>query len=450
MALGLGSCSQEAPFTTDSTGGTGSVLSSALAVEVRNVTPTTRAVKNGVPEPEDFKVEFYKSGTTENPAKKYDSYAAMPDIVVLPAGKYYVKTTYGGMYDNGSNAAFNAPHYEGKSEEFEVEIDKIVDNIEPIICKMANVRVAVKFDEVLANAMSPDSKVSVHVGTSGTVLDFNKNSKEDGFFAFAEGSQTLAATFIGEVEDENVNETKTIENVKAGNYYIITFKLHTADAADPGDIDPSEGGSFIVDASVTFKDLNKEEDYNDDANPDPSIDQDEYLEDDMRPQEGEIPGSGDQPGKDDPNENPGEDDNPNDEPKKEPVITASDGIDLNKVNQVADLSQCVLYINCENGIKEFMVDIQSEELVESLQDLASWPDGKLNLVNPGEKESFLNQLLGEENVGPEIVGREKMEFNITQFLNMLSAFDGIHNFVVDVTDLKGLRQTATLRLEVKN
>ena len=116
MALGLVSCSNEAPFTTENSGATGRVLTSSLSVEVKNQTPTTRVQANGIPEPKDFTVGFYQKSDLKNPVKEYTSYGSMPEIVELQEGDYIVKVIYGGDYgEDGVNSAFNAPFYEGES-----------------------------------------------------------------------------------------------------------------------------------------------------------------------------------------------------------------------------------------------------------------------------------------------------------------------------------------------
>lgn len=448
MGLGFVSCSSEAPFTSDQNAGSGKVLTTSLALHVKADTPKTRVNGDGIPTQGDFKVNFFKKGDDQNAVKSYESYADMPEVVELPEGDYYISVTYGGDYGNGATAAFNAPYYAGKSDDFTVEVNKIVDNIKPIVCRLQNVRVSVNFDVSLSSAMSPDSKVTVKVGeSSATTLDFTKDTTKDGYFEYAEGSNTLIATFIGEVEGEKVEESRTFDNVEAGNYYQITFKLNYANSAGPGNIEPGPGNSGIdISASVTYKDLSDNDNFND-VTPD---DEEIYIEDDMRPENGEDPNQGDKdnPGKDEPddpdNPTPGEDDN-----TPGPQITSCDEVDLNSVNDALSLSSCVLYIHCDAGIKTFTVDIDSPELVADLEGMTEWEDAShLDMVNPGEKKEFLEQLLDRE-IGECVIGLSEMEFDISNFLSLMESFTGIHKFIVNVTDLNGKSSKATLQLEIK-
>lgn len=457
VALGLASCSNEAPFSADYPEGSGRVLTSSLEVQVKTENPKVRADQNGIPAPADFKVEFFNKENETKAEKTYESYGKMPEIVVLPAGEYKIVVSYGEDYDEyGNNAAFNKPHYEGSSDYFTVEKDKIIDNLDPIIGRLVNVRVAVKFDASLKDKMSPDSKVSVKVGDSGNSLNFDVNTTQDGYFEYAEGSNTLAATFTGKVEDVEVIETKTFDDVKKGNYYVITFRLHSADASGNGNIDPDHDDSdFVVDASVSYV-VNNDTDLND-ATPDDE--QDLYLEDDMRPENGEDPNAGDQPGTEEPGtdpENPDDPKNPDnpgvdipDDNIPGPQITANEGVNLDEVNDVAGLTECKLLIHAEGGIKTFTVTIDSPALVADLEDMAQWEDGSnLDLIYPDYKKDFLENLLGRE-VGESLIGVEDMEFDITQFLVMMDSFKGIHKFIVNVSDLNGKSSSATLQLEIK-
>lgn len=450
VALGLASCSNEAPFTNESQTGTGRLLTSALDVKVKNQTPNSRALNNGVPDTNDFKVEFFLSSDSnmKNPIQEYTNYGSMPQIVELEAGKYIVKVTYGGTYgDNISNAAFNAPYYEGISDEFEVEVDKIVDDIQPILCELKNIRVKIVFDESLTSVMSSDSKVTVHVGESGTKLDYTKYTNEDGYFAYSSNSTTLAATFTGIIDGDNINETKTLNNIQQGNYYIITFRLHSADASDPGNIVPGDG-DIVIDASATIIDLNSDDSYDDDVNHEGG---DEYLEDDQRPENGDT-GSGDQPGGEEPGEedpnnpNPGGDENPDNEG---PVVTGINGTLINQPN-IIDANatehkamEFIVTSESEGGFTGFEVIIDSDLLDEQTLEevtLAKYID----LIHPKTeemKESLHNLGFPVED---EVEGKTNLSMSISaEFIGILSTLtianeqNTTNTFIIKPTDSKG-------------
>lgn len=459
VALGLASCSNEAPFSADYPEGSGRVLTSSLDVQVKTENPKVRADQNGIPAPADFKVEFFNKENETKAEKTYESYGKMPEIVVLPAGEYKIVVSYGEDYDEyGSNAAFNKPHYEGSSDYFTVEKDKIIDNLDPIICRLVNVRVAVKFDASLKDKMSPDSKVSVKVGDSGNSLNFDVNTTQDGYFEYAEGSNTLAATFTGKVEDVEVIETKTFDDVKKGNYYVITFRLHSADASGNGNIDPDHDDSdFVVDASVSYV-VNNDTDLND-ATPDDE--QDLYLEDDMRPENGEDPNVGNQPGTEDPGtdpENPDDPNNPDDGQKGTVPIFTTEGVDLDKVNDLVEDMTIIIYITSETTINKFDVEINSDNdgFLSAIDDMIG---SSFSLIELNKDEGLGNSLsqlgfpVGSDVTNPtenDENGNAKIKFEITSDLqNLLNGFPGTHQFKLIVGNSAGM-ESKTLKIKVND
>ena len=458
VAMGLASCSNEAPFSADYPEGTGRVLTSSLDVQVKAETPMVRANENGIPTPADFKVEFFNKENEKTAAKNYDSYGKMPEIVVLPAGEYKIKVSFGGTYgDYNESAAFSAPHYEGSSEYFTVEKDKIVDNLDPIIGRLANVRVGVNFDTSLASAMGPDSKVSVKVGEKGSSLDFNLETKEDGYFAFAEGSETLVATFTGTVEGIEVSETKTFQNVKKGNYYRITFRLHAADASGNGNIDPDHDDSdFVIDASVTYKEVSD----NDINNVTPDNDQDIYLEDDMRPENGEDPNIGNDPGTEDPGNQDPAPENP-DDPKPDDQgsfeMTVTPGIELgaegnNLVEKIGEddylingLKSCDISVKTSSGIKEFKIYISStNSTFEGI--INEMFNGCVDLVTETSEGSW--DTLSALGIEVDLKDKKDVVFELAKFCPFLEPFPGKHIFNICVEDKAGNEDSKTLRIEI--
>ena len=454
IGFGLGACSVEAPFQPDPSEGTGRLLKSTLSLEVKNVTPISRALTDGVPAVSDFKVEFFKQGDSA-PVQTYDTYGSMPEVVSLPAGTYYIHVSYGGTYGNdNSNAAFNKPYYYGASDTFTVEVDKIVSNIKPITCKLQNVRVKVNFDASLVAAMTPDSKVTVQIGT-GTPLDFYKDTKEDGFFEVKDNNSDLRATFIGNVEDIDVNEPKTYPKATAGNYYVLTFKLHAADASNPGNIVPGDGengedSGFMVDASVGFTDLNSDDnDYDNSLNPDDPDNR--YVEDDMRPENGDNPGKDEEPKNP---QNPGGGNSQDEESDLKPRIVG-EGVNLEVVNEIKDDMTCILYIYSKPTITSFMVYISSDnpgfmavvsEMIGEELDLISLNKEE----HPGSSLYGFGFPVGSDITNPQDVddnGMAKIKFQIgNDLLGMLDAYGQVHYFKLVVENTEGTTEKV-LKLE---
>lgn len=431
MALGAVSCSQESPFDSGEKGnGYGRVLTSSLALQLKG--EQTRAA-NDTPSVNDFTVEFYNTADTQTPVESYE-YSEMPEIVTLPAGiTYKVIARHGDNPESG----WGCPYYYGESSEFKVDVDKIVDNIDPITCKLSNVKVTVNFDQSLAAVMSADSKVTVKVGTSGE-LTFNKDTQDNGYFAYVEGSNTLIATFTGTVEDKLTNEVKTYSDVKAGVHYNITFRLHSPNAAGTGTATPDDENKGIsVDAAVTIDNIGGDSGIDVTG----GDDFEEIILDDEseRPVEGDDPNNPDNP--DDPNQ--GDDPTPP-TPSDGPTITAQAPINLDDWNQVDATSTVVLNISSNTGITEFIVDVISETLDLSDASLSN----TLDLVNPGENLEAL-QALGllkepeneddPEDLGQTTVGGEtNVTFDISRFMGFLyPTFAGDHIFKLTVSDKSG-------------
>ena len=427
LLLGVASCSSEAPFSRETGEGEGRFLSSAMSVELKTDEKLVRAT--GVPDVNDFTVEFVSADDAEKIVDRY-TYGKMPEVVTLPVGDYVVRAYYGGEYEEGGDAAFSAPYYLGESERFSIEKDKIKDNIGTIVCRLSNVKVTILFDESLVRVMSPDSKVSVKVGDSGS-LDFTKDTQESGYFAYVEGSSTMAAVFSGVVDGDETIETKTYDNVMPGNHYRITFKLHVVDPNEPGDINPGAPGDEIkIDATVNLEDLTGNGGTN--INPD---DEDIFMDDDRYPNE------------EDPTPGPGPDEPGPDEPSNGPTVTANDKINLDDVNIVEDEMECVLYINSETGITGFTVVIESDKLTPDELESVNLSD-KLDLVTtPNPFETQLRNFGFLPSDKNSLAGEKKVELSITPFLELLGALgSGNHNFIITVSD-EGGETSKTLRLK---
>lgn len=425
LLIGVASCSKEAPFTGEEQIGEGRLLTKALSVELKTDEKLVRATP--VPDVNDFSVAFLKADDGSQVGETY-TYGSMPEVVTLPVGDYVVKAYYGGSYGSGNKAAFNSPFYFGQSERFSIEKDKIRDDIGTIVCKLSNVKVTIFFDESLAKVMSADSKVSVKVGESGS-LDFTKDTDDSGFFAFDEGSTTLAAEFSGNVEGDPTVETKTYNNVQPGVHYRITFKLHSADSTDPGDINPGEEGNEIkIDAGIQLED-------NTGGNGvDVIIPDDEIIMDDDR-----------YPNEEDPEPGPGPD-NPDD--SKGPQITSEGKINLNDWN--VDPDACVLKVHSDTGITEFNVEIKSDTLTpDELKTvgLASQLDLITGMDPDGNDLSGGLSSLGFP-IKDKVLGQKDVTFDISGFMPMLKVLGaGDHTFILKVSDSEG-ENTTELKIRI--
>lgn len=444
----MASCKNEDPFDSGMNRGEGRFLTSAITVDVKPEQMATRSVE--VPTAEQFTVDFYNTENLDKPQASYQ-YSSMPEVVSLPVGAYIVKAHYG---TDNAKPEFDSPYYYGESQEFNVEASKVVDTIDPIVCSLSQVKVSVLFDAELIKVMSEDAKVSVALGQQGALLDFFPNSEKDGYFPFVEGSNTLAATFYGTVEGTTISETKNYSDVKKGNYYRITFKLHSSnpEGNNNGQIAGGENGTLKVDATVTYHDPG-------DNGIDLSPDSESYLVDDMRPgQDNNSGGNVEDPG----TEDPGEEEDPNDNPEipeGAPEIVGVDPLDITKVNDLADFTdaqgnpiQCAVKIYTSSPITKFICTIDSQTLTADALDEVGL-GSRLNLVEEEEPGQWANLKQLGFPTGAEITNPQEKEddkyvilFDITKFASILNVFEGNHNFIFEVANASGETKT-TLKLK---
>lgn len=425
-AVLLTGCAKEDPFVDPSYDGpTGTLMTRCLSLNIGNADGIEASTRAAVPSTDDFKVVIARKNAASSastygatPGSVEYNYSEMPEVLTLPADDYKAYAYFG---DN-KPAAWDEPYYYGESE-FGIEANKITDDVDPIVAKLANIRVTIVFHATLLSAMNvndPNNKVEVKMGDQGTTMTFTPEEKRSAYFKYVDQSQTLVATFNGNVDGTKVVQTKTHDNVQPGNHYRITFKLHGIDDEDPGTI----SSGVTVDASVEKVDMNR------------TIDgeTEEILDDDWRPTQG-----GDEPNPPTPPVN--ED--------KEPEITAVNppagkvGIDLDKLNEVTENIYCVLKVSstAEGGITEFNVVIDSKQLTpDELKGMGL--SNELDLVNPGGLEDVIKRLGLPVNVG----GMSEVTFDITGFMPMLAILgEGTHNFTLTVTDANG-STSKTLRL----
>lgn len=407
----LCACEKENPFILGSDEGSLDCKSLTVDYINREHNAASRAVNLG-----DFTVDFVNVETGET-ARSF-LYSEMPEVVALPIGNYRAEASYG---DNPV-ADWEAPYYIGNST-FEIEANKITDDVDPINCKLDNIKVTIDFNDGGFGNIEDDAKVVVSAGQEGT-LTFLYGETRSGYFRYVKESTTLTATFSGTVDGVYVEgETKTYNNVDEGNYYKINFSVHSADNTEPGEV----SGSVTVDGTVTVIPQNEKVNPNDSDRT--------YLTDDMRPVEGNQTSTGEEPGQEDPGQT-GDEPGPGEPEGNKPKVTAGEGgLKMGATNNVADLTACKFSVSSshDGGFTGFTVDIESPSLTPSelaTVGLAS----HLDLIEPGE----LAEPLGNLGFPINIRGWKEANFDITTFLGLLGALGpGEHKFVLTITDGNG-------------
>lgn len=398
------SCSKDESWLSNTSGETGSFSTKGLMLEFQNEEKVIRKTRAGGIDVADFTIDILKAGQTVG---SYN-YAEMPEVLTLPVGDDYTARAY---YGDNKAAAFEEPYFEG-TQDFAITANQITE-ANTITCNFSNIKVTVDFDDLLEQNMK-NASVTVKVG-DGAELVFNKdNEGTAGYFAYAEGSNTLAAEFSGEVQGFQTNETKLFEDVKPGNYYKITFRLHTINGDDTG----TASGAIVVDAEVEIDNINADFDI-----------EDSYLDDDRFPVETEDPVDPTDPS----------------EPKA-PSLVGIKGTNLDVLNDADAVEGLALEVTsyAEGGLTGFDVEIISPTLTpEELESVGL--AANLDLVNPGAHAEILSNLGFPVNIG----GEHHVILDITGFKIMLAALgDGDHEFKMTVTDANGTT-VKSLRVHVK-
>lgn len=412
-------CSKENPFNGENSG-EGQVLKSALAMELNtdeNIRqkPATRADVSL----DDFTVVFTKDGV---PVAKY-KYSEMPEVVSLPAGDYTCSATYG----ENRIAEWESPYYLGQSGTFSVEPYEITSYIDPIECKLENVKVTVTFDPVLVEHMSADSYVEVKVGANDGLnyTTAEATSGKAGYFLHT-AETTLVATFYGTIDGAQTVETKSYKDIQRGCHYKLNFKLHDGGNGNAsGDIN----GEVVLDASVTVVDIERNVTVDDEL---VDVDKNEH------PNEG----NGDTP------PGPG----PVDPEPELPDVSALEPADIDAVNDGSlfgeEAAPCVLLVNskADGGIIEFKCRIDSNTLTPDELESVGLPE-VLDLANT---PADLAEILSGFGFPVNVRGQQEVRLELTRFIGMLEGVgpNGLHKFHLTVTDANGTTEK-TFQLKTK-
>ena len=237
--------------TDEKNEGEGSVSFANMSISVKNseIIINSRAGSEDVSK---YTVSIKRvDGTSAASAEGNQSfiYGNMPELIALPVGDYVVEAYNAEV----QVAAFDAPYFQGESNQFTVKANDIV-TVDPIVCTLKNVKVSIDYTDELRAHMS-DVTVTVTVAESET-LDFAGDETRSGYFKYVEGNTTIAATFNGKVDGFEVSDYRVLTNAVApGYHHTITFSLK--DTPTPPDEHGSIGDTGIsLDATVARVDVN--------------------------------------------------------------------------------------------------------------------------------------------------------------------------------------------------
>lgn len=341
------------------------------------------------------------------------------EAIELATGDYIFKMVSGEV----PAAAWESPVY-GAEKPF-----KIVRNetypIKEIVCSLMQIVVSVSFAPDLLERLGEKTITTVSVGENS--LEYTLTEKRAGFFLAPEAVNSISLCIDGTyaADKENfkiIQMNKEVRDVKMGQYRKIHFFI---EHADEGNINLGvKVRDWVTDEIVpcNVADLVKEE---------------EWIE----------PGGGNEGGDDPvvPAEDPSIVWDKHDISKREPIV---DGIEVD------------LLVSASKGIKEFLVQIDSDSLTPDVLSGINICD-VLNLCHPENSydsrnpEVFINTEEALRNlqfaVGEDVLNKTFVKLSITSFMGMLKGVSGSdlkhHDFVITVTDNEGNSTVKTLMLQ---
>lgn len=401
------------PDTTDVTGQV-SLASLKMEIDLKldTVYPKSRA---GV-DVSGFLITINNSEGVQ--AEQY-TYREMPEIISLPVGNYTIIASSAAEAANG----FDAPFYKG-STTFTVEENKLTE-VSSLTCTLANVMNSVEYAEDLRALMSDDVVTTIKIGTNS--LDIPVAETRKAYLIAPASTGVMEITLKGTIDGETVNVSERVENVKAGQYNIIKFKLSPVnDGGD--DVGGSAGININIDSSMTSSDETVG------VNP------------------GEEPGIDDFPT--DGGEEPGDGEGGDETEQNKPTIEGSNFNDakfdiekdvLEVPISIKDPMELQVTLFAPNKIAHVYVTIDSETLTSDVLDGVGLA-ANFDLAEPGNLEEGLSGL--GFPTGSKVIGQDELIFDITQFTSLLGIYGAAnHNFIIRVVDQKGLEVTQTLKIK---
>lgn len=361
-------------------------------------------------------------------------YSQMPELVTLPVATDY---TVNVISHNQEKAAWEAPYFESETKTFDIQNNKITE-VGTLTCKLANIRVSIHYSDELRAALGDDCKVTVIANDEGR-LEFIPDETRSGYFQALDGSTTLIATLSGTIDGSYEEVRYVINDAAAGQHRKINYSFAGGNPTPPdenGFIDPSSG--IQIDTEVI------------DETVEGGVNVDEDIISGTRPGQ-EDPEQGDQPGTDP--EDPDNPDNP-DDPTHE-YFTFENGpgsnIDFEAENAPVAGNKYSVNIKSENPVQHLYVEIESETLTPVLSGVGLAPrfdlaDGK----GMDDGEDYTDAISGSLGlpVGDQVVGQKQILFDISDFVPMLTSFDGLHVFRLTAVDNAGNQKVLLIKFKV--
>ncbi|MBR1962161.1 MAG: DUF4493 domain-containing protein [Alistipes sp.] len=333
--------------------------------------------------------------------------------IPLPTGDYILNIASGEV----PGAAWDTPVY-GCTEPFKIN-RREVTTLDEVVCTLLNIKVTVEYSVDLLERLGEKTTTTAKIGENA--MEFVLTEKRAAFFFAPNVENTIELVVSGtyaadKTNYKNIEMTKTVSGVKAGQHSKILFFIANA---NEGSIEVGVTvRDWVTDEIIPcdVKDLVAENEWKEEDEDDPIVD------------------------------------------TADPSIVW-DGYDISKRYSLSDVKSVDLLVNSTKGISGFTVQIISdtltaEELAKTgLCDVMNLcyptksydsrnPDTYIDVEQPLRDLSFV--------VGEDVIGKNFVKLSITQFLGILQTVSSPghrHDFVLTVTDAAGTITVRTLKLQ---
>ncbi|MCH5220924.1 MAG: DUF4493 domain-containing protein [Muribaculaceae bacterium] len=427
LLLGASSCDEG---WTPQTSEEGSVKLSSMTIELSDAEKVINTSSRGQIDISNIRVENFKvkvSNQNGNSAPKEFIFGEMPEVLVLPVGTYNLEVESHEV----KPAEWDAPYFKG-STSFEITNGKITQ-IGSVEAKFASLKVSVVFDADLRAVLSNDATVTISANDRGQLV-YKVDEQRAGYFEVIDNSMTMIAHFEGSIDGVYTVQDTPFTDVEPGQHRIITYSTKRGPEIpeQSGNIDPSEG--LFVDVEVANGGT---------------------INGNVTPSEDATTPT-DRPGQEEPQEspNPGPGDDEPSAPAATFEATNSPNLKLDDINMVSDFPEgevpagnAIVTIHCEKKIQHLVVTISTTD--DGFADIIDEMKLKsFDLAYPGDAEDNIKSL--ELAYGDQVINKQEVEFNITQFVSLLANFSGTHTFNITVTDNEGKKASLDLRFKADN
>ncbi len=466
--------------------GKGQLNLKQLVVDITNTkenaetrSAATRADNGTTQSVEEYTVRVVKASTGQ---MAYEwLYSEMPEIVTLPVSNYTLESYNAEVPD----VAWDTPYYYA-SQNCAIEADKVVEP-QTLVCKLASVKVSIKFSDGLKKLIGSGDDVNINVKLGTKETDFKYTDTGAVYFKNFGTDSTITATFSGTINGTYISELKTVSTVNSGEHHVLNYDVQTVPEPSTR-VGMISADGLCLTSSVSVVDLKRNITTEEDV-----IDANDFLRLSQSTMSLTAEGTGKNinvtasdawsvttsdswlqvsatttaGGTNIPVAISASENTTTSERKgtitfkmgsmtsqltvtqagksvvqNGPKITSQDetSLKLNTPNQVADVTTAIVNIEAEAGIKSFQVKISStsQDFATTIAQMADF-----DLTQPGNLTETLDGL--GLPYGDNVTNQKAVEFNISKFIPMLSLFpNATHTFQLIVTDNNGKTSTASI------